>query len=418
MPVPLFLLTLTFMLFRPPAMDLYPVDRIAFGVLVLVACLRALAMRRSLRPHGGAMWPMLGLTYLSVAGALSRPFDAIAWSVLAAQFLVPFALFWISGWVFEDEPALRWLERFSFVVLAYLILIAVCFLLGVHRLIVPDFILDPNVGIHVDRARGPFLQAVANGMTLNLLGLLAIERYRRGSLRGVVAFSVLALLPVAIFASKTRSVWLTFAVSVSLLMLSSRSRRCRRAGLVWAVAATFGVLIVATLGGLMGGIEDRLSDHASVEFRLAAYKSGWEMFLERPFSGWSTAAVQTELARRIGGFHGEAFAVHNTYLAILMEHGVIGLGLYLWLFLSLFRLRRKRTGDSHAIASIRALWPLLLGVYLVNAIFVVMNYAFVNGILFTYAGILAASTYSSRGSDASHRRATYHWPVDAETDPA
>jgi hypothetical protein len=36
------------------------------------------------------------------------------------------------------------------------------------------------------------------------------------------------------------------------------------------------------------------------------------------------------------------------------------------------------------------MWPVLLGVYWVNAAVVVMNYQFVNGLLFTMAGMLAA----------------------------
>jgi hypothetical protein len=36
------------------------------------------------------------------------------------------------------------------------------------------------------------------------------------------------------------------------------------------------------------------------------------------------------------------------------------------------------------------LWPILLAVYWVNAGLVVMNYQFVNGLLFTLAGMLAA----------------------------
>jgi hypothetical protein len=36
------------------------------------------------------------------------------------------------------------------------------------------------------------------------------------------------------------------------------------------------------------------------------------------------------------------------------------------------------------------LWPILLAIYWVNAALVVMNYQFVNGLLFTLAGILAA----------------------------
>jgi hypothetical protein len=48
------------------------------------------------------------------------------------------------------------------------------------------------------------------------------------------------------------------------------------------------------------------------------------------------------------------------------------------------------------IASIRSMWPLLLGVYFVNGIFVVMSYQFVNGLLFTWAGILAAQSATAR----------------------
>ena len=38
----------------------------------------------------------------------------------------------------------------------------------------------------------------------------------------------------------------------------------------------------------------------------------------------------------------------------------------------------------------RSVWPLLVAVYLFNGCFVVMNYQFVNGLLFTIAGMLAA----------------------------
>jgi hypothetical protein len=36
------------------------------------------------------------------------------------------------------------------------------------------------------------------------------------------------------------------------------------------------------------------------------------------------------------------------------------------------------------------MWPIVLGVYWVNACLVAMNYQFVNGLLFTLAGMLAA----------------------------
>jgi O-antigen ligase len=386
-PVALYLLTLTLMLFRPPGFEAYPVDRVAFFVLVLVVLLRGLALRQPLRVPGGMAWPIAGLSLLAIVSALSHSYDATTWSEVGTKFIIPFTFFWFSGLVFTGESSLRWLERYSFVVLAYLTITAVAFLAGIHQLVFPTFILDESVGIHADRARGPFLQAVANGLSLNLLGLLAIERYRRGALRGWCIGFVLAGLPVAILATKTRSVWLAFAISVMLLFFRFWSGKLRSASVAVAMA---GILTLGIAGFFdqTSPFGDRLSDGGSVDFRMAAYVSGWEMFLERPLTGWNN--VQSELANRIQDFRGEKFAVHNTYLDILLEHGLVGFGLYVWLIVALFRLGRRRAEDQPAIASVRALWPLLLGVYLVNATFVVMNYPFVNGVLFSYAGILAA----------------------------
>lgn len=77
-----------------------------------------------------------------------------------------------------------------------------------------------------------------------------------------------------------------------------------------------------------------------------------------------------------------------------LEHGLLGLALYAWLMWELWRLGRgpipldERNGFLSR--QFHSLWPLLLGVYWINAAFVVMNYQFVNGLLFTMAGMLAA----------------------------
>jgi O-antigen ligase len=136
---------------------------------------------------------------------------------------------------------------------------------------------------------------------------------------------------------------------------------------------------------------------------LAVYHAGWEMFLDKPVAGWGAENMQPELAKRITDFHQEAFFFHNTYLEIAVEHGLLGLILYLWMVIALFRLGRKArflapsSPGSFLDGPFRALWPVLLGVYLLNASFVVMNYEFVNGLLFTIAGMLAAQ---NRGLEA------------------
>jgi O-antigen ligase len=348
---------------------------------------------------GPVTLPMLGLVALTLSCVLAQPYEAQNWSVFAAKWLVPFVLYHLAGLVFDDPASLRRFETFALITLAYLSFTAMMSLAGINSLIFPRYILDEGLGIHVDRARGPFLQAVANGVTLNLLGLIALNSFRRKRLRGVLALIFLIAVPLALLATKTRAVWLSFAISILVLFCTSSSRRLRRACLGLALAVSFGVLTIFSFGNISSSFDARLEERGPVEFRMAVYRAGWEMFLDKPLAGWGAENMQPELAKRISDFHQEAFFFHNTYLEIAVEHGVMGLFLYLWMVVSLFRLARKPDASSpfpngsFLDGPFRSMWPVLLGVYLLNASFVVMNYQFVNGLLFTIAGMLSAQNH-------------------------
>jgi O-antigen ligase len=118
------------------------------------------------------------------------------------------------------------------------------------------------------------------------------------------------------------------------------------------------------------------------------------MFLEKPLAGWGVNQMPSELARHVSGYKEKELYPHNTYLEILVEHGLLGFALYVWLMWEIYRLGRGRVPDTEQTSFLdsqfHAMWPVLLGVYWVNAAVVVMNYQFVNGLLFTMAGMLAA----------------------------
>lgn len=400
-PAWLLLLMLAAMLFHSADVPFYELDRIAFLLLVFVVGLRILLQHDPLQLTGPVTWPMLGLLLLAVFSLLRQPYDAESWSVFAAKWLVPFTLFELAGSVFSDAGALRKFEAFTIVVLAYLTLIAVFFLFDFKSLIFPRYILDENLGIHADRARGPFLQAVANGVSLNLLALVALDSFRRRRLPGMVALALVALVPLAALATKTRAVWLSFSGSVVLLVFS-RFPRVRRTCLVLAVAGGVGLVTMAFMGSQDDTMTERLQERSPVDFRMAVYQAGWDMFLEKPLFGWGAEEMQSELTRRITDFRQESFYFHNTYLEIVVEYGLLGLGLYLWLIIDLFRLGRKNQPHSPSPEGtlldegFRSIWPVMLGVYLLHASFVVMNYQFVNGLLFILAGVLAAQNRQAR----------------------
>ena len=392
-----FLCTLAVMLLCPPDVQFYALDRIAFVLLAFVVLLRALLLQQPLPAAGLVTWPMLGLLLLAFAGVVGQPYEAQTWSVFAAKWVVPFVLYHLAGLAFEDDVSRRRFETFALITLAYLSFTAIAFLLGLKEFVFPRFILDESVGIHADRARGPFLQAVANGVTLNLLGLMALDAYRRRRLRGALGLAFLATLPLAILATRTRAVWLSFAGSILLLLLRSSSACMRRVCLGLVLAGATGLLLAMSFGNT-SALSDRLAEQGPLDYRVSVYDAGRQMFLEKPLVGWGASQVQPELAKRISGFRVEAFFFHNTYLEIAVEHGLLGLGLYLWMVIDLFRIGRRRPSDwSRAFPdrAFRSLWPIMVLVYLVNASFVGMNYQFVNGFLFTLAGILAAQNRRS-----------------------
>ena len=156
--------------------DLYYADRIAFGVLVFFVAPATLALRDDRIPFlPGLSLPMLGLVgSRNVARALREPFDAQIWSIVASKFIVPFALFHLAMLVFRGASQRKHFEIFVILALAYLVFTAIAFLVDARVLIFPRFILDESLGVQAERARGPFLQAVANGVSLNILGILAI----------------------------------------------------------------------------------------------------------------------------------------------------------------------------------------------------------------------------------------------------
>ncbi|MGA2101552.1 MAG: O-antigen ligase family protein [Candidatus Sulfotelmatobacter sp.] len=390
----LFLAALTAMLLRHPDVQFYEIDRVAFGLLVVGVAVRAAVTRQMVFVAERATWPMIGLVALAFVSIAGQPFDHETWSLLASKFIVPFALFHLAGLIFTTESRYRQFEIFALVILAYLSFTAIAFLVGARSLIFPRFILDESLGFHKDRARGPLLQAVANGVSLNLLALLVLQGYRRGSVRGIKVLVVLASVPVAIVATMTRAVWLSFAGSVLALIFLSGRRAFWRACLVLVMTCAVGFVILLNCDHYASELGDRLAERGPIDYRQAVYAGGWDMFMDRPWLGWGFHQMPAELPRHVSGYNEKILYPHNTYLELVVEHGLLGLSLYLWLMWEMVKLGRgaipSGEEDGFLGLSFHRVWPVLLAVYWANAAMVVMSYQFVNGLLFALAGMLAA----------------------------
>lgn len=397
-PSVLYLVTLAIFLFRPPDLELHHLDRIAFLLLLSLVLLRVFLLREKLRWSWSISFPMLLLLLLALYSPFTETFNAQTWSLLAAKFLVPFTMFHLSQVVFADRRSFEQLELFCLIALTYLAVISVATLLGATSIIYPRYILDEGLGIHADRARGPFLQAVANGMSLNLLGLLALDSWRRERLRGPFAL-ILAVVPVAILATMTRAVWLSFLLSILGMLMFSRAARIRRACAGLVLTGAVGTLFALSMSGCRLALQDRLEERSPVEFRASIYEVSWDMAWEKPWLGWGQNRMPAEIAKRMSDYRPDTYCAHSSYLEILIEQGFLGFTCYAWMLVGLIRLgvnsRRNLLNSYPVDEDFRRLWIIILCVYLLNAAFVVVNYQFVNALVFTLAGILAAHQTTS-----------------------
>ena len=199
-------------------------------------------------------------------------------------------------------------------------------------------------------------------------------------------------LPLAILATMTRAVWISFAASSLVLTYRVVKNRVRLTLVLLAITFAFLTLGLSFCNhSSASALLDRIEERGPVQARMAVYEAGWAMFREHPLTGWAAHGMYSELGRRMSGYHLKLFYVHNTYLALLVEFGLPGLLLYSLLFANLFRIGWNGPAQqSESLSSLRKVWPVILGVYLFNAFFVDMAYQFVIGLVFTVAGILCA----------------------------
>jgi O-antigen ligase len=206
-----------------------------------------------------------------------------------------------------------------------------------------------------------------------------------------------------LFYSFTRSVWLGTALTiVVLLMLTLQG--WRRVGVLSGLALA-GLLVAATQLDRIVAF-DRTDNTAaqtqeSVGLRGSFAYVSWQMFLERPLLGVGfgqfPAAKLPYLADRSTELRLEAIRPmvhHNTYLSLLTEVGILGLGLFVAVLVLWARgAWRLWTSDDHPHWQ-RTQGLVMLGVlalYAVQCMFHEMSFSVRdNSLVFFFAGLTAS----------------------------
>jgi O-antigen ligase len=249
-------------------------------------------------------------------------------------FVVPFLVYFIARRLITDEHRFRQLIRS----IAYMGLYVILFSF-VERAM--------HEGLFYN-LKGPFHFSASLYFAMMIVFFVVLsEHVNAGPFRGrsevfprCTRLSVLYLAPIIIFLGWSRGNWLGFITGLCLFIflgrrLLNRSMKFALIGVALVLSAmmSFGIEIFAET------LESRIANLHTIYGRIATWTVAIESGLKSPIFGIGLNNLREVLATNIAEFEGVRNfpRVHNSYLAILAEQGIVGLFLYLAMVVSMMR---------------------------------------------------------------------------------
>ena len=315
--------------------------------LLLLATIAAVAIRAPGASDRPALrvepvhWIMLAAVAYAAISALvvgtlfeRPPF----FKLLEAFGILPFLIFLLAPLIFRT-PRERDILLRTFVALGlYLGVTTLAERLKIDALVFPKYILDPNVGTHAGRGRGPFVEAVTNGYAQYVCAVACVIGFAlwRDAKPLLARFSlgVGALALGGAFLSQQRSVWLgAFVATVIAATAIGEARRHAPAILSMLAIVVGGSLVL--IPGFAAQVQERGNNQETVWDRKNLARASVNMVEERPLLGfgWDQFTRQGRdyfeladdypLGRNIANVR-----IHSVALTYAADLGLIGLLLW------------------------------------------------------------------------------------------
>lgn len=262
-------------------------DRLLFaGALVLLVVDRAAWQDLRLRLRGVhvLLAAMLALTIWSAAahGTLR---SSLGFYALLDRLFLPFVFFCLAPAFFRTAARRDLLLRVLIVLGLYLGVTAFLEIVGPSGLVLPRYVMNPELGIQYGRARGPFLASEADGLVLVTAGFAAaigLVRFR-GLWRTLSALTLAACL-MGVLLTLTRSVWLGAVLGGFVVaLMTPAARRWIPVGFGATVAAL--LLAFAVVPGLQDKVTERAGTQRSVDDRLNVNAAAFRIIEQHPLEG-------------------------------------------------------------------------------------------------------------------------------------
>lgn len=316
------------------------------GLFALIgggALLFSLAILRSLA-EGGSAWRsmilkkelllFLGVAFLSLFWGTPA---LTGYRLLGINFILGLVIFGITHFTVSSFRSLHFLSLLLILMLSLNALYAIFFHLKFGYRAVSLFVETPTYSGHY------FVQAIA----------LTVGAYFSPPFRKIRALLLpaMVILLIALFLTLTRAAWLAFFFLLMLCLFFSNipKRYLIYGGIAVGTIVSFAFIVLsADTFGIM--LKSRLATDVqsanlsigSIAFRILLWQSAWELFLQNPILGigfdnfvvLNALTPSFPIVRALGGAD---LYVHNIYLEILAEMGLVGFAVFAMLIVVTYK---------------------------------------------------------------------------------
>ena len=210
-----------------------------------------------------------------------------------------------------------------------------------HWLVWPGYIMDPDLGTHFERSRGPLMESVAMGRVLTMVfGCWLVLRLEAGAFLRKVAIVSIPVTMASVYFTNTRGPWIGFAL-VCLIFLIFKTPVRRTVGWLTVcivIVAVFGVTHKFSIG------ENNLflERQTTVTDRVVTWLVSGRMIDANPLFGIGFGRFNVEWPNYYKEFQGFDFTgfdgSHNTFLTMAAEVGLPTFAMY---FVMIFLMWRR-----------------------------------------------------------------------------
>jgi O-antigen ligase len=372
-------------------------DRVILLVLLLMSLFYLSIRKISFSKISVVELLMLCFTLVCIVSAIkSNSLDRDGFGLLLAAYIYPFIGYYLARSTMQKEKDVR---DFSVVITylgLYLAYIGICEQLY-PDLVFPRYIVNSTYIIsNVGRSVGPSLEPVGYGLGLLFCLLVSIYYfYKTNSLLNptrIFIFIAFLITPIAIFFTYTRAIWIGLLLSLLVLFLFYPRGKKIFGSLLAILIFSFVLIQTIQVSETEGSAKD-VVERDSIYVRLSMAKTGMKMFLDKPVFGVGYSQAGKEFPRYFTSVGtswvpDKGFLIHNTFVNILVELGLIGFVPFLFILIYLIKdaiILYEKSVDNRDMA---IMFLAACAAFIFAAMANNMYYKFAHVLLFCMAGMV------------------------------